>query len=541
MPRSSRFLRLGAIFWFPLSIVVFILSAGFLFYDLGHYPLWSDEADNALFGKAIARTGDLTAMIDQNINANRHGECLKNLRGRYQPPLPYYVSAPFVGTTGIGSFWPRVPFAICGLASVALMLYWMSRSQLPAITWVVLSLGLLGNVSFYLYCRQGRYFSLAILLSIAIVYLYLHRNGKSWKLVALTVLSILLCATHYLAYAGLYGALFCDYLLFVRRRQPFTKRQLLWMLAPQVIIGATMLWIYNPIISSAVPTQEGRNWVLDKLTLLWWNLRDLNSCEYGVGLLMLAAPVLYFLDKNIWLVRAPLAILPYATVVAIGSPQPVFITTASDIRYMAAVIPLCIFITGVAVLTISRYKWLIAIPLTIVAFETNILNYPLNPAWWRSTVCQWVEELGVARTTATQQAIDWIDKNMQPGQSVWVMPMDLMTYPLMYHAPQVVYAWQLYPPIEGQFKDLPPIHFIGQAIPDFIMSFGPQPDVDRVLKEYKRQLNLDYILTDTLPVYWNDSTRPELFIRSFKPIEKYNPKTEAVQIYRRSGIELPGK
>ena len=90
-------------------------------------------------------------------------------------------------------------------------------------------------------------------LSLAIVYFYLYRNGKSWKLAALTVVSILLCATHYLAYAGLYAALGCDYLLFGRRRQPLTLRQLFWVLAPQVTIGLILVWIYNPLNSSAVP------------------------------------------------------------------------------------------------------------------------------------------------------------------------------------------------------------------------------------------------------------------------------------------------
>ena len=523
-------------FWLPLSIGVFIISAGLLFYDLGHYPLWCDEADNALFGKAIARTGDLTAMLDHNINANRHGECLKNLRGRYQPPLPYYVSAPFVGATGRGSFWPRMPFAVCGLACVALMLYWMSRSQLPAITWGVLSLGLLGNVSFFLFCRQCRYYSLATLFSLAIVYFYLYRNGKSWKLAALTVVSILLCATHYLAYAGLYGALCCDYLLFVRRRQPFTPRQLFWVLAPQVTIGLIMFWIYNPLNSSAVPVHAGRNLLLDKLTLMWWNLRDLNSCEFGVGVLMLAAGALYWLDKNVWLLRALLAILSYAIVVAIGSPQPVFMTHASDIRYLAALIPLCIFLTGLSVLTLTRYMSFIAIPLAIVAFETNILNHPLTPDKWRSSICQWIDELKTARTTSIQQAVDWINENVQPGQSVWVFP-DYFTYPLMYHAPHALYAWQLLLPVQEQFKDLPMIHFVGGDPPDYIVAFGRREEVEQVLDFLQQRRNVVYDMASSIDSYWDEMTRPELFWRSFKPKVDYNPDIDGVYILRRRGLQ----
>lgn len=528
-------------FWMPLSVCVFVVSAGLLFYDLGHYPLWCDEADNALFGRAIARTGDLNAMIDHNLIANREGACLKNLRGRYQPPLPYYLTAPFVGTTGTSSFWPRVPFAICGLLSVAWMLYWMSRSELPPICWVVFSLGLLGNVSFFLYCRQCRYFALAMLLSLVIAYLYLHWNGRRWHLAGILVGSLLLLATQYLAFVGLYAALACDYLLFGRHRQRFSHAQLLWLLVPQVLIGGIIVWIYNPIGAGAVPEQEGRNLLLDKLTLLWWNLRDINSCEYGVGLLLLAAPALYLLDKNQWLLRAPVAILAYAAIVAIVSPQPVAITDAADIRYLSSIIPLCIFLTSLAILSMSNFRWLAAIPLALVAFDTNLLNRPGNPQNWRSTIYQWIEELATARMTPTQRAIEWINQKVQPGQSIWVMPLDLMTYPLMYHAPQAVYAWQLWPPAEGQFKNLPPIHFAGGAPPDYIFSFGTQPDVQRILAEYQRQQQLDYILTDTLDAFWDEQIRPELFLRSFKPVVKYDPATEAVYIYRRNGVELKGQ
>ena len=119
-------------FWLPLATVVFAVSAGLLFFRLGQYPLWVDEADTALYAKSIARTGDTLAMIDHNLYAYGNGGCLKNLHGRYQPPLAYYCAAPFVGANGNGSFWPRVPFAICGLLSVVLMLYWMSKSRLSA-------------------------------------------------------------------------------------------------------------------------------------------------------------------------------------------------------------------------------------------------------------------------------------------------------------------------------------------------------------------------------------------------------------------------
>ena len=79
-------------FYLPLGIVVLILSGWLIFFRLGHYPLWSDETETALFARAVARSGVL-ALLDHNLFAYRDGVLLKDLRGRYEPPGPYYFDA----------------------------------------------------------------------------------------------------------------------------------------------------------------------------------------------------------------------------------------------------------------------------------------------------------------------------------------------------------------------------------------------------------------------------------------------------------------
>ena len=98
------------------------------------------------------------------------------------------------------------------------MLYWMARSRLTTAAWIVLSIGLLCNVSFFLFCRQCRYYSLAILLSLVIVYLYLNWNGRWSGIIWMMLASISIADDTLPGYAGLYTALACDYLLFARCR-----------------------------------------------------------------------------------------------------------------------------------------------------------------------------------------------------------------------------------------------------------------------------------------------------------------------------------
>ena len=78
------------------------------------------------------------------------------------------------------------------------MLYWMSSSRLTKSAWIVTSIALLGNVSFFLFCRQCRYYVWSMLLSLVIAYLYLHWTGRWRTIFAMTTASILLMLTNYI-------------------------------------------------------------------------------------------------------------------------------------------------------------------------------------------------------------------------------------------------------------------------------------------------------------------------------------------------------
>ena len=91
---------------------------------------------------------------------------------------------------------------------------------------------------------------------------------------------------------------------------------------------------------------------------------------------------------------------------------------------------------------------------------------------------------------------------------------DYYTYPLMFHLPQMRYAWQLQPEQQSvsQFKDRPPIDFLGQGMPDCIIAFGPV--VENVVRGFRPPPGIVYDLT-TLDVFWKDEYRPELMLRTF--------------------------
>jgi hypothetical protein len=533
LPESGRYRPAGLRFWLPLSIVVFVLSCGFLFFHLGHYPLWVDEADTAIFARGIARTGDTSALIDHNLYAYHLGALLKNLHGRHQPPVPYYLAAPFVGASGTSSLWPRIPFAICGILSVAVLLYWMSRSRLSRITWIVMSIGLLCNVEFFLYCRQCRYYSLTILLSLAIAYLYLNWKGSSWKLAGIVLASILLLGTNELSYAALYAVLGCDYLLFARRERRLTIRQWFLLLAPQILAGILIIWIYNPLEAGLAPDTPRQNLIIDKLTTIWWNFRDLNDCEFCVGIVMLAGLPVYFWKRNVWLLRGLIAVVCYCVAAAIVAPCHLAWERFADVRFLVPLIPLCIGISTMVIVTLTRGRWYFTLPLVVAVFGFNFLNYPFFPSRWCCRPAEFIGELWSPRDTSIDVAVKWIDDHVRKGESICVSP-GLYEPSFMYHAPDPIYAWHLKYPPKGQFESLPPIHFFSTLPPpDYFVAFGPQKEsIDKLIISMKDQ-GVDYNLIEVLDIYWKDYTRPEIFWRSFRPIKNFDRQTEAVYVYRR--------
>lgn len=514
-------------------------SSFYLLAGLGHYDFWCDEADTALFAQGILRSGDMTAVVGHNLYAYRNGSLLTNLHNRYTPPLPYYVTAASMSLLGENTLAGRLPFALCGLATVALIVAWLWRDGADGATWWLITAGLLGNASFFLFARQCRYYALATLATVAIVYVYVHARGR-WRDAAwLAVLSLVLMATQYLNYAALYAALALDYLALHRRGRPLTGCQVTAVAATQAAAAAVLAAIWNPLGKTGFSSLPGHNPIVDKLQILWWSFRDLNACEFGVGLLMLAAPVAWWRSGNSWLLRGALAVVVYVVAATICSPQaPPPITVVADVRYLVPLIPLCIYVTAMSLRGLVSRKGLLT-ALALLAFGTNVLHHPLHPGSWRSTPLLLAVEILERRTTSVMMAADWVRRNVAEGQSVVVLP-DVQAYPLMFQAPQAVYAWQLYE-AAGQFQHVPRIHVQWRRPPDWIVAFGPDAlEHARAIVEHFGPLGVTYRPVEILPVHHADAIRPELFWRSFTPLDASRPQDRVLIFGRESRAAAPG-
>jgi len=532
-----------------IATVTLAGAALLMFWGLGHYALWDDEATTALSAIGVWRTGDTTAVIDHNVVAFEGGIELRNLRFRYMPPLPSYVAAPFVGVLGPTSLAARLPFAVAGFASVAFLVWWLWIAGAGLSISALMGFATLANVSLFLFSRECRYYSLAILFSLALAHLYLHWNRHRKPAIIFSILSLFLLASNYLNYVALYSCLAVDYLIWGRKHARLGRREWLMLFLPQLALGIPLVLTWNPVglTQSALQTSaRGKDLIdfaIDKAILFYMNLRDLDQCEFGVTLLLLLIPVAFKITRDTWLVRGGTALLLYIVVTTVVSPQPVIPSMGAAVRYLVPIIPLCIFLGAAVVAAICRKRLWLAIPLAGLAFATNTLQFypyfvserpgmPFFKSEFRSTISLYIGELLSARSDPFREAAKWINDYSKPRASILVLP-KYMAYPLMYHAPKAIYAWQIPNPPQPQFHSLAPIHFHGVVPPDYLVAFGRFQDVDRFLNDEKGR-GIDYRRVAVLDIYWYRSHRPELIWRSFKPIRDFDRSIDAVYIFERS-------
>jgi hypothetical protein len=206
--------------WFPLLFLLFILFIGsfLLFKNLGNQYLWQDEAQTALIAKTVLSHGiplgyDGKNFFSQDLGAD-YG---KNYVWRWHPWFPFYLLAGFFGIFGINTFIARLPFALFGLAIIALV-YFFSRSLwMSKRAGLIAGLLLILSIPFLILSRQCRYYSPTAFFTLLGLYSYFNlTENKKYSLIALGITLMLLFHTHYVFYGIILLTIFSHAVIFYR-------------------------------------------------------------------------------------------------------------------------------------------------------------------------------------------------------------------------------------------------------------------------------------------------------------------------------------
>jgi len=525
-----------ALLKFQISIVVLLIASFMLFWNLGYYSLWEDEANTAMAAKSVARTGDTYAIVDGNLVAYNNGIYLNSkLRDRITPVLSVYATALSFLCFGENVRAARLPFALAGLLTVALLLRWAAKGGIRHL--LLVSILMLGNASFFLFFRSCRYYGFVMFFAFLVFYLYWHWNGERKKAVFLSLALLGLMFSYYVTYVGVTAALALDYILWRRKEVSLDWRNWLVIIIPQVagVIAACLFW--NPY-STAHGNWEG-NSVAGMITLFFWHIRDMNRCEFYSAFLMIIALGLgwYYKQKSIG--RAMLAVVVIVAATVPLTDQIVKVTSVADVRFMPVVIALCLLVEARGISMLCGGRTLASVIVAILAAFSNFSNGGIFlPEGVRSTAYLYARELvSPPNNDPFKPTADWINKNIPTGALVYVTP-NANIYPLMFLANRVFYAWQLEPDARSrdQLKDVLPVFVKGESIPDFIIAFGPRVQEVRDLVGKYCPPTVKYNELAQSEIFANAMFRPELFWRSFVSLRGYSDDYK-IKIFKREGFD----
>ena len=537
-PHPGRRARLWA------TAVMAVASAVMLFVHLGAYPPWDDEAVTAMTAEGVWHTGDTATDVwpgnadGHNFMAYRNGLLTWRFHDRYTSPLQFYLVAPFVGLLGDGNWPMRLPMALCGAGTVAILLRWAWRA-LPTVPllWWAAAFVLLTNFELFLFARQCRYYAPATLLTTAVAYLYCFRSGRARGVGGLSAVLVLLLSAQYLDYAAVAGCLAVDYAVWGRRDRRITWPQWAVLLLPQVMAGVVLTRVWNPVerqhAAGAIPATH--TWLLDHLWLVWLNLRDGTASSLVILPLVLAAPVLLLRRRSPWLARGPVALLVFVGMVSLTTTPPVPQAQSAEIRYLAPLVPIGMATAMVAVWATARLTPRLRWAVLGLAVLTVLVNRRTGPfgRLVSSDPVLFYAELAHPQGDPYTPLIAWVRANVPAGRSVYVAP-EYMMCPLMLRAPAPTYAWEVVPPVRSDFAAVAAIHVWGRVAPDYMIHCGRhQPMPPACPRAWRSWLPAACGTRRSRPlaVFWQDTFRPERVWRTFQTVPPAAGK--GIDIYRR--------
>lgn len=384
------------------AAAIAVLSAVFIFANLGTDYLWEDEGDTAALAVNILKFGVPKAWDGYAFLDSDHGARLnRNLVMVTHPWVQYYLAAGSFLIFGQNTFAARFPFAVASWLSVLgvyFFLWRVTRNRLAAFSAAAL---LTLSVQFLLYARQCRYCALNLLL---VVWLFaaFFKMKSARACVSFVLAAAFLFHTH--PYGIAPAAALCGLSLFYR---PFVEqRRWVWFAAPAIAL-LTLPWLALSSLSSSGSElnttaaqsigefverciQAGIEFtsvtpfigsaILLLAMFVWMRINKKTSPALDVGSKIPEdAPPL--LDSN----ETSIVIGALATAAFYGLATS--ITQSSDslwlagMRYASALIPLAAIVAGVVIARVSRGKMILWLALMLIFAFTKLAQLTPWVAW----------------------------------------------------------------------------------------------------------------------------------------------------------------
>lgn len=515
---------------------------------------WEDEAETAFVARAFLRTGEFSGWDGRNLHAYDGGTAMDAQLRYINPPLQYAVTAASFKLLGVSTWTGRFPFVVVGLLALAVFAAvlreeFVGFSALRLYAFAVLAL----SVTFSLYARQCRYYTLTLLFGLLVFYFYrlAVRAPRLWKFLLLALAATGLLYSHYLVAGAFLCALGTVHLIFHARR---TAREF-WLglaLAVAVFAVLTLPYALSRQIWVRADMERGGAWLDGHATILWWSLRDVN------WLLCLPWTMALGLAWFLWRARKEEAVpraarewLVFALadiflLVLIG-PNPNWSTQLADLRFFFPLAPFLAGLAGVFLWFVHRRSPFGAVALLVLMTCSNLpaLN-PLRPKH-RWLLPAYLGELRAPYPTAYGRAAEFLLSRAQPGDTVYAASHH-MNFPLMFYTGDRLKFCGLLdrktPLPRAALARLDAPLWVEENFPDWFVSFGWNDNRQQTLDYFSRPhehagkpRRFRYEPVATLGIYWYPSGRPELPWHTFGPVTDYHPLSQGVHVFRRVEVK----
>jgi hypothetical protein len=374
----------------PFALVA-SLALALVLTNLGSDYLWEDEGDTAVLGLSILKSGVPKAWDGVTFTDSDRGLRLNDdLVMVSHPWVQYYLAAGSFLVFGENAFAARLPFALAGWATILLAYIFVWR--VTANRWAAFCAAALtvSSVQFLLYSRQCRNYSINMLFSCWLIWVFLRM--KSWKGCMLFALAaIVLFHTHPLGIVsvGVLGILTLIYPPFAPQRRWF------WFALPLILV-LTLPWL---LLAKAGYTQQTllvRSVPHFFLRMVQYVI-ECASVAPLIGIIILLATWLIYRayaareaipqDRRLTFAKseADFFVVTFATLFFYGLAMAMTQTSGTlrglGLRYTPAVIPLMAMTAGILIVKISRARPAIWIPLLLIFSFTKLGQLTSWASW----------------------------------------------------------------------------------------------------------------------------------------------------------------
>ncbi len=542
----------------PLAILL-VIEAFLLFAGLGNTYLWEDEANTACYGRNILKTGLPTAWDGVNLVSWHEGLCLSENLLESTGWLQYYLVAASFAVLGQNTFAARFPFALLGLATVALFYFLAARYLRNHRAALLSTIFLALSVPFLLYVRNARYYSPAILLATLCWFLSVELTlERKAKFVLFIICCTLFFYTNFLLFAAFFGAILLAGLLFEGRK----KRLVAMAWSVPAIVCLTLPWYLW-----LAPHRSADVYLLaslrrgNPLFLFCAYLRDYNAFGFFPAL---AAAVLVFVTVRMWkrdhflarrLAGASVLILLFTAALSLVSPQVLPPRGLVDMRYATATLPAFALVAGLLCHQVMEHRRTWGTALFVGMLFTDVLTLqhfspvysralrvasPL-PLPFRCHLAEYFFEITRDRTNPSEAVVKWLSERVRPGELAVTSPPDDDDPLIFYLGDKLRLCGQLNEHDErlmSRWRDRLPLYIYSpRVVPDWIVYFN-RTGIRQSMQDYIRANNVPYDVF-LLPVFGTEFSRPEIPLRTFRDPPPPNSDTAVMILRRRSSDEAP--